>query len=146
MYKDQRLDMLCNSIFDTNKNIQSVVVINKMGRPVEKIARPRFAKQFFDNLGEPFFMQSVLQISMGMDFDEHFGPINYHISDRESLTMLIFPIEDHVILVTINKNTGPISLARKIAGVIENHKKQLQDTSMTQLEQNVSTWDRIKSD
>ena len=117
-----------------------------MGRPVEKVARPKFAKQFFDNLGEPFFMQSVLQISMGMDFDEHFGPINYHISDRESLTMLTFPIEDHVILVTVNKNTGPISLARKIVDAIENHKKQLSETRSLQPEKDVFTLSKTRSE
>lgn len=146
MYKDQRLDQLCKSIFETNKNIQSVAIIGRMGRPVEKIARPKFAKQFFDNLGEPFFMQSVLQISMGMDFDEHFGPINYHISDRTSLTMLTFPIEDHVVLVTVNKNTGPISLARKIVDIIENHKKQFSEAPIVQLEKDSPTLSRIKSD
>lgn len=92
----QRLvsDTLCGSILHANKNIQSVTVINKQGRPVDKISRLRFTTQFQDNMSEMFYMQCVLQVSMGRDFDECYGPINYYISERANLTMLSFPLDD----------------------------------------------------
>ena len=117
------LDLLNTSILNANKSIQSVAFINKMGRPIEKIFRPGFAKQFPDYMNEMFLMQCVLQISMGRDFDESYGPINYHISERASLTTLTFPVDDNVILVTTNKNTSPITLARKIVNIINEHRK-----------------------
>jgi hypothetical protein len=100
-------------------------LINKHGRPVEKISRPILAEQNQDNLNEMFFMQCVLQVSMGRDFDECYGPINYYISERANLTMLSFPLDDHVILVKANKNVSPIALARKIANMITGLRKQL---------------------
>jgi len=111
-------DLLCNSIINVNKNIQSVVIINKMGRPIEKTSKPKFANQFADCMNEIFFMQCVLQISIGKDFDEKYGPINYHISERTSHTILTFPAGENVILVITNKNVSPIALARKIAVLI----------------------------
>ena len=117
------LESLCDSILDVNKNIQSVAVINNKGRPIEKISRPQFAKQFPDYFNELFCMHLILQVSMGRDFDENYGPVNYHVSERANLTTLAFPVEDNVILVTTNKSTSPITLARKIACMLYEHRK-----------------------
>ena len=43
---------------------------------------------------------------------------------RSNLTMITFPVEDNVILVTTNKSTSPITLARKIVLIIDDHGKQ----------------------
>lgn len=94
-------------------------MINKMGRPIEKASKPKFASQFADCMNEIFFMQCVLQISIGRDFDEKYGPINYHISERANYTILTFPADENVILVVTNKNVSPIALARKIAVLID---------------------------
>ena len=110
----------------SSKNVQSVAVINNQGRVIEKDSKPKFNNQFPENLNEMFFMHCVLQISIGKDFDDQYGPINYHISQRSNLTMLTFPVDDHVVLVTINKNISPILLARKIINIIDSHKKECQ--------------------
>jgi len=60
---------------------------------------------------------------MGKDFDENYGPINYHISERTDLTMLTFPIDEHVIIVTANKKVSSITLARKVINSINEYKK-----------------------
>lgn len=95
-----------------------------MGRTVEKISRPKFTKQYPEYLSELFCMQCVLQVSMGREFDENYGHINYYISERTNLTTLTFPLDDNVVLVTANKNVSPITLARKIANLIDYHRKQ----------------------
>jgi hypothetical protein len=108
-----------------NKNIQSVAIINKLGRALEKTSRPKYAREFSDNMDEMLFMQCVLQVSLGTDFDEQYGTINYHISERTNLTMLTFPFGEDVILVTLNKKTSPISLARKISSLILDHRTKV---------------------
>ena len=119
--QDIKLDGLCNSIIGINKNIQSVAIINKLGRAVKKVARDGSLKQLPQPKDEMFFMQCVLQISMGREYDSEYGPINYHLLERENLIMITFPMHDHVILVTIKKDTSPISLARKIANTINSY-------------------------
>jgi hypothetical protein len=123
-------DKLCDSILEVNSNIQSVAAINKLGRPVDSSTRPKYIKQFPDKTSEILFMQCVLEISMGRDFDEQYGPINYHMSERANVTMLTFPIEDHVILVTASKNISPISLAKKIVNVISEYRHSITSSNM----------------
>ncbi len=117
------LESLCDSILKLNKSIQSVAVINNHGRIMEKISRIKFSKQFPDHLNELFCMSCVLQISMGKDFDENYGSINYYISGRSNLTIITFPLDENVLLITANKNTSPITLARKTISIIENYVK-----------------------
>ena len=104
-----------------NKSIQSVAVINNHGRVMEKFSRAKFNKRFPNHLNELFCMSCILQISMGKDFDENYGPINYHISERSNLTIITFPLDENVVLITTNKSISPITLARKIIAVISNH-------------------------
>jgi len=115
------LESLCDSIIKINKSIQSVAVINNRGRVMEKLSRSKFTKLFPNHLNELFCMSCVLQISMGKDFDEKYGPINYHISERSNLTIITFPLDENVVLITANKSISPITLARKIIDVISKH-------------------------
>jgi hypothetical protein len=123
-------DRLCDSILKVNSNIQSVAAINKLGRPVDRSSRQEQIKQFPDKTNEVLFMQCVLEISMGRDFDEQYGPINYHMSERTNATMITFPIDDHVILVTASKNVSPISLAKRIANIINEYRRSTTSSNM----------------
>lgn|SRR5690348_16334339 len=119
------LESLCDSILRLNKSIQSVAVINNHGKIMEKISRATFIKQFPNHLNELFCMSCVLQISMGKDFDENYGTINYYISERSNLTIITFPLDKDVILITTNKNISPVTLAKKTVDIINNYVKQL---------------------
>ena len=114
----------CNSIIGINKNIQSVTVINKLGRFIEKITREGSLKHIPQPKDEMFFMQCVLEISLGKDFDSEYGTINYHLSERKNLTMITIPMRDHVLLVTTKKETSPISLAKKIVTTINGYESR----------------------
>ena len=118
-------ESLCDSILRLHKSIQSVAIINNHGKVIEKISRPAFIKQFPNHLNELFCMSCVLQISMGKDFDENYGTINYYISERSNLTIITFPLDKDVILITTNKNISPVTLAKKTVDIINNYVKQL---------------------
>jgi hypothetical protein len=75
---------LCESIIDINKNIQSVAIISKLGRPIKKLGRNEKPKTLSEQKNKLLFMECVLEISMGRDLDEEYDPINYHLSERES--------------------------------------------------------------
>ena len=119
------LESLCDSILRLNKSIQSVAVINNHGKIMEKISRATFIKQFPNHLNELFCMSCVLQISMGKDFDENYGTINYYISERSNLTIITFPLDKDVILITTNKNISPVTLARKTINIMKNYVKHI---------------------
>jgi len=119
------LESLCDSILRLNKSIQSVAVVNNCGRVMEKISRSEFTRQFPYHLSELFCMSCVLQLSMGKDFDENYGPINYYITKRSNYSIITFPLDENVIIITTNKNASFITLARKIISIIKNYVKHL---------------------
>ncbi|HEU5487808.1 MAG TPA: hypothetical protein VFV16_03195, partial [Candidatus Nitrosotalea sp.] len=51
--------------------------------------------------------------------------INYYISERSNLTIITFPLDKDVILITTNKNISPVTLAKKTVDIINNYVKQL---------------------
>lgn len=115
-------DELCNNILDINTNIQSVSVINKHGRAVERKTSDDADPQVTGQKIEMFFMQCVLTISMGRDFDTEFGEIGYVHVDRKNLSMFSFPVLDHIVLVTSKAAISPISLAKDISDTIKRFK------------------------
>lgn len=116
-------DKLCSSILDINTNIQSVSIINKHGKAIERKTSDDADPQVTGQKIDMFFMQCVLTISMGRDFDEEFGEIGYVHIDRKNLSMFSFPVLDHVVLVTSKAAISPISLAKKISSTINRFKK-----------------------
>lgn len=63
------LDELCHSILDLNQNIQSVSIINKYGKDVEKMIREG-VHEISQEKRDVLFMHSVLETFMRKEFDE----------------------------------------------------------------------------
>ena len=115
--KSLKLNKLCKSVLDSNVNIRSVEIIGKLGITLEKIGSDKNAKP---SINEPYSMQSnecLLDIALGKEFGEFYGPIRYHFSENKSV-MFCFPFEENFVLVTTTKNISPIWLATKIAHII----------------------------
>ncbi len=127
-------DKLCSTILETNENIQSVSIINKHGRAIERRVQDKTSVQTVNQKNEEmFFMQCALTVSMGRDFDDEFGEIGYIHVDRKNLSMLSFPLFDNIVLVTSKAAMSPITLARKISAIIKKH--CMQDTTAHTLEE-----------
>lgn len=110
---------LCNDILRSNKNIHDVVIIDKHGRPFEKKSKTNLINE---EKREMLFMERALEISMGRDFDDDFGKINYTFTERDNLSMFSFPMNEFIVLVTSKSNISPISVARKISSLLESYK------------------------
>jgi len=112
-------------VLDVNENIQAVSVINKQGRAVHKIARTGTYLPMQEQENEMLLMQTAITISMGRDFDEPLGEIGYVHVERKNLSLLSFPLDDYIVLVTSKAAVGSISLARKVATAIRKYRKIL---------------------
>ena len=110
---------LCNDILRSNKNIHDVVIIDKHGRPFEKKSKTNLINE---EKREMLFMERALEISMGRDFDDDFGKINYTFTERDNLSMFSFPMNEFIVLVTSKSNISPISVARKISSLLKSYK------------------------
>lgn len=121
---------LCNDILCCNKNIHDVVIIDKHGRPFEKKSKTNLINE---EKREMLFMERALEISMGRDFDDDFGKINYTFTERDNLSMFSFPMNEFIVLVTSKSNISPISVARKISSLLESY-KNLDDGKTSKIE------------
>jgi hypothetical protein len=130
------LENLCDSILQISNNIQSVAVINKRGRAIEKKTRNADVP-LPDQKSEIYFMQCSLQLSMARDFDEEFGPINYMVTERENSKFVLIPSFSNIILAKTKKNIRQTPLINKIKEAITNFElfgKELAEREVTKFE------------
>lgn len=108
------LSRLCRAIMGCNSNIQAVEVMTKSGHSLENIAAHKVSKAKTE---EGKSGLCLLEISLGDEFEDLYGPIQYHFSQGNSATFT-FPFGENMVVVTATKCIGPISIATKIAQVI----------------------------
>lgn len=116
--KSIKLNKLCQSILDSNETICSVEIIGKSGTLLEKIGLDE--KNLNKEDHHTRFNECLLDIALGKDFGEFYGPIRYHFSQDKSV-MFSFPFDENFICVTTTKNASPIWLATKIASIINRY-------------------------
>ena len=111
---------LCNSIMSSDRNVRSVLVINQNGAVLHQTAHQKFVQPNLDRWNDTHFMECILEISMGGRFDEFYGPIRYHHSEKSDFIMFSFPFLKNVILVTCVKKVSPIAFATEVSSMIHN--------------------------
>jgi hypothetical protein len=125
--KSVKLNKLCKSIAESNINIRSVEVIGKLGTMLEKIVSDEATKISSETYYKKGFNDCLLDIALGKEFGEFYGPIRYHYSEDKSV-MFSFPFEENFVLVTTTKNISPIGLATKIAHIIDRYTAAIENS------------------
>ena len=121
--KSIKLDKLCKSILDSNENIRTVEIIGKLGTTLEKLGTERTIKLNSSDSSN----ECLLDIALGKEFGEFYGPIRYHFSKNKSV-MFSFPFDENFVFVTTTKNISPIWLATKIARIIHKYTTVLENS------------------
>jgi hypothetical protein len=120
--KTIELDKFCKSIMNRDRSVHSVSVLDRKGRLLHNITQPRFVQPSLEKWNDLHYMECTLDISLGAKFDELYGPIRYHYSNKDNFMMFSFPYEKNVVIVTSTKTTSPIAFATKISNIIINSK------------------------
>ncbi len=120
--KTIELDKFCKSILSVDRNVRSVAVLDKKGLVLYNISHPRFMQPSLERWNDIHYMECMFDISMGAKFDELYGPIRYHHSDKDNFTMFSFPYNKQVVIITSTKMISPIAFATKISNIIINSK------------------------
>lgn len=116
------LDKFSKSILSADKNVRSVTVIDRMGIVLYNISHKRFVQPSLEKWNDIRYMECMFDISMGAKFDDLYGPIRYHHSDKDDFMVFSFPYNKHVVIVTSTKVLSPIAFATKISDIIINSK------------------------
>jgi hypothetical protein len=103
-----------------DRNVRSVAMIDAKKTVIYSETRRGFTQPNLEKWNDSHYMECTFDISMGKKFDELYGPIRYHHSDKDDFIMFSFPYGKNIIIATSTKKTSPISFATKIAKFI-NH-------------------------
>lgn len=110
---------LCKEILFSNGNIYFVTSLNKNGKAIElELRNDRIMKNLSKQEIEMLFMQRTLQNSLGKEFDESIGSLNYIILQRETMLEFIFPYSEGIMLVVCSSDVIPNLLAKKISFIL----------------------------
>jgi hypothetical protein len=101
-----------------DRNVRSTVVINQKGEMLHKEMHQGFVQPSLERWNDIYFMECTFEISMGGQFDEIYGPIRYHYSEKDNFIMFSFPLHKNVVLVTCLKKVSPIAFATEVSHII----------------------------
>ena len=121
--KTVKLDQFCKSILEIDRNIRSVAILDAKGKLLHSIAHRGVVQPSLEKWNDIRYMECMFDISMGAKFDELYGPIRYHHSDKDDFIMFSFPYNKNIIIITSTKRISPIAFATKIAYEINDSKK-----------------------
>ena len=112
------LDEFCKFILNSDRNVRSVTIIDKKGKKLHNVSQRSFVQPSLEKWNDIHYMECMFDISIGAKFDELYGPIRYHHSDKDSFMMFSFPYNKHVVIITSTKMISPIAFATKISKII----------------------------
>ena len=120
--KTIELDQFCKLIMNADRNVRSVSIIDKKGNIVYNTSHKKFVQPSIEKWNDIHYMECMFDISMGAKFDNLYGPIRYHHSEKDNFMMFSFPYNKYVTIITTTKKISPISFATKISNIIVNFK------------------------
>ena len=111
-------DELCRKIHELEPKIRFAGLINPNGRLVAGGMKSGYQSLEEERDNEMLYMELVLRAKMRKEFDKAFGPVKFAMSYRDKLIVMSFPINDHVLLVSVEKDVDFSKLPFKIVDLI----------------------------
>jgi hypothetical protein len=114
------LPALCTRIFEVDEKIRFVGMIDQMGKLIAgdmKKGTPSLEK----NDGSiRLYLGYAINNILRRDFDNVFGKVVYTFSEREKIKLLTIPIDENLLLVSIDRLADHDKLINNILAVIKN--------------------------
>ena len=111
-------DELCKKIQELEPRIRFTGLINPNGRLIAGGMKHGFESLEEERDNEMLYMELVLRAKMRKEFDKVFGPVKFAMSYRDKLIVMSFPINDNVLLVSVEKEVDFSKLPFKILELI----------------------------
>ena len=115
---------LCEDIFSLSSNIRFVGVINRMGKLVAGGMRKGLESLEDKEHSSRLFLEFALRSEMRKDFDSQFGKTIYSFSERERIKLASFPLNNHLLRVSMEKQEQHLLLIENILKKIISFKQQ----------------------
>jgi hypothetical protein len=111
------LSQLCNSIFEINEKIRFVGIIDQMGKLIGGDMKKGLPSLEKNDGSIRLYLGYAINNILRRDFDNVFGKVLYTFSERERIKLLTIPIDDNLLLVSMDKSTDHVELINKIIAV-----------------------------
>lgn len=111
------LSELCNSIFEINEKIRFVGIIDQMGKLIGGDMKKGLPSLEKNDGSIRLYLGYAINNILRRDFDDIFGKVLYTFSERERIKLLTIPIDDNLLLVSMDKSTDHVELINKIIAV-----------------------------
>ena len=110
---------LCTLVQKIDSKIRFAGVINSKGRLVAGGMAPSKTRLGDRKRDEMLYMELALRVKMRREFDDDLGEVKFSMSFREKLIVMSFPIEDDVLMVSMERKTKFEQIAFSILKHIE---------------------------
>lgn len=113
-------DELCKKVLEIDSRIRFAGLLDKNGKLVVGGMKPglKSLESSIDN--EILYIELVMGAKMRTDLDKVFGPVNFAMSYRDALIIMIFPVNDDMLLISVGKEVDFFKLPFKILEIIRN--------------------------
>ena len=102
-HNNDQFEKLCDSIFALSPNIRFVGVIDRMGKLIAGGMRQGLKSMENKQDSSKLYLEFALRNEMRKEFDAEFGKTIYSFSEREKIKLASFPLNDHLLRVSIEK-------------------------------------------
>jgi len=98
-------EKLCESAKKADSKIRFAGVINSKGRLIAGGMIPSKKRLGDRKRDEMLYMELALRVKMRREFDDDLGQVKFSLSFREKLIVMSFPMEDDVLMVSMERKT-----------------------------------------
>ena len=113
------LSVLCNGIFEVDEKKRFVGIIDQMGKLVVGNMKKGLPSLERDDGSIRLYLGYAINNILRRDFDNVFGKVLYTFSEREKIKLLTVPMDNHLLLVSIDKLSDHVKLINKIMDVVK---------------------------
>ena len=110
---------MCASIQKIDDKIRFAGVINSKGRLTAGGMAPSIKRLGDRKRDEILYMELALRVKMRREFDNDLGEVKFSMSFREKLIVMSFPMEDNVLMISMERKTKFEQIAFSILKHIE---------------------------
>jgi len=110
---------MCTLVQKIDSKIRFAGVINSKGRLVAGGMAPSKTRLGDRKRDEMLYMELALRVKMRREFDDDLGSVKFSMSFREKLIVMSFPMENDVLMVSMERKTKFEQIAFSILKHIE---------------------------
>src|SRR3989454_12675160 len=111
-------DKVCKKVMDVDPKIRFAGIMNEKGRLFAGGMKEGVKSLEETRDAEMLYMQLVVRATMRREFDRVLGPVEFALSYRENVIIMSFPMMDHVLVLSTEKEIDILEIPFKVLKIL----------------------------